>query len=105
MSDTRLSLASPLGTFEITKRSYAVDVHRDSFRDLMEEPLSRPTLCDKLHEIAGVDGVEYDGHFGANIFFTIDADEDTPQKHDEIRACIECHLKSIRGLGTRNYGK
>ena len=36
--------------------------------------------------------VEYNGHFGANIFYTLDAEYDTPEAHAKITAMVASHL-------------
>ena len=53
-------------------------------------------LFDKLARLDGVDSVDYDGHFGAAIYFAIEVEFDTPATHEAITALIEAHLALAR---------
>jgi hypothetical protein len=32
--------------------------------------------------------VDYDGHFGKNLFYTVNVDDDTPELHEKIKAML-----------------
>jgi hypothetical protein len=34
--------------------------------------------------------VDYDGHFGNNLFYTVNVDDDTPELHEKIKEMISC---------------
>lgn len=45
------------------------------------------SLCDELNTIQGIDGIDYNGHFGANIWYTNDLEY--PVDHEVIQKIIE----------------
>lgn len=55
-------------------------------------------LFQKLERLPGVDSVDYDGHFGACIYFGIETEHDTPDTHAAIAAEIEAHLTLARAF-------
>lgn len=57
-----------------------------------------PTLCGRLNEIEGVSRVNYDGHFGPSVFLTLETNEDTPQKHEQIKTALQKHIKKCMSL-------
>ena len=87
---------------EITRRSYAITIEDGPFLDLLDSEsyvsdnaafkVGKQTLSDKLDELPGVSGTDYNGHFGAAVYLTIDADEDKPKLHERISRIIDRHL-------------
>ncbi len=78
---------------ECTRREYAVEIPVDAMLRLLESertgklPLG-VMLSEKLEEFDGVSNVDYDGHFGANVFYRVDSEDDTPELHESIYALI-----------------
>ena len=99
--------------FEITGRKYAIDIEESKFMDLLDSEsyvtnggAFQPgcqTLCEKLNPMPGVWGVDYNGHFGAAVYMTIDADEDTNERKTEIAAIIQKHLEWCAGLHKQEH--
>lgn len=52
----------------------------------------KETLRDMLLDFAALSDIAYDGHFGAAIYFTIDADVDQRLLAAEIEPIIKDHL-------------
>lgn len=94
--------------FEIVSRNYAVEVDRSSFLDLLDSEshatnsaayqIGAQTLADKMGSVPGISDVEYNGHFGAAIYFTIDDENDTDVTRTSIANIIESHLYWCRKL-------
>ncbi len=91
-----------MAEWEVTCTSYAIPVDDDRFLDLLDSEShvtdnaafgkDAQTLGAKLDAIDGVSAVEYDGHFGANVFLTIDAENDGAKIKQQINETIELHL-------------
>ncbi len=89
-------------TFEITKRSYAIEIDIDRFHDLADSESyvsgnaaftrGKQTLCEKLDALPDTSDIEYNGHFGNFVYVTIDAEADTPELQAQIAQIIEDHL-------------
>lgn len=92
--------------FEITRRSYSVEISDDDFDALSDTESyatdhvalrdGNKTLSEKLDGLPGVSGTDYNGHYGSNVFFTIDAEDDKPKLHKRIERTILTHLKWCR---------
>ncbi|ANT63042.1 hypothetical protein AYJ57_21450 (plasmid) [Salipiger sp. CCB-MM3] len=52
----------------------------------------------KEAEVKYVHSVEYDGHFGAAIFYSVDDEDDTPELHEQVREIIRDQIEKARGL-------
>lgn len=84
-----------------TATDYQVEISVDDMLALLKlegfgsksdvEPLFR-----KLNEIDGVDNADYDGHFGAQVFLSIEIESDTPETKAKIIQAIEQHLQIAR---------
>ena len=57
--------------YQISKERFTAIVDRDNEVETYAE-----MLCAQLEALDGVSDVEYNGHFGANIYLTVDADHD-----------------------------
>lgn len=81
-----------IGDLTVTCRSYCYEVEDDDFRAIEKRDDDcetwEETLCARLEALDGVSRVDYNGHFGANIFFNIDADEDTHELNNKMIAMI-----------------
>ena len=89
-----------VGDLTVTMRSYVYEMevddytaieHRDDEMDHWED-----TLCVRLEALDGVSRVDYNGHFGANIFFNIDTDDDTPKLRETIVRMIVDYVMASR---------
>ena len=88
--------------FEITTRSYSIQIEDDPFLDLLDSESyvsgnaafdkGQATLNEKLEKLPGVTKVDYNGHFGGAVYLTIDCDEDTTSLKKQIARIIERHL-------------
>ena len=83
---------------EIQSVSYCAIVTEQEFRDIMDldshfenESEWSKTLVYVLDDMDGVDNVDYNGHFGANVFFTV---EGHPKAHKDT---VQAIAKTIGG--------
>lgn len=95
-------MTQPL-TFEAQSTRYAVVISRDDFIALTkaEEILApgyylSPSLSDRLDSLPGVWETEYNGHFGAAIYLTIDTDADSPAHREVLASIITDQLAKAR---------
>ena len=97
--------------FEVTQRSYSIEIDDESFLDLIDSESyvtenaayqkGVETLSQKLNKLPGVWDADYNGHFGAAIYLKIDVDDDTEALQIQIGEIIEKHLKWCAGLPKR----
>jgi len=40
----------------------------------------------------GASNIEANGHFGSSYFYTLDSDDDTPDRHSQIRETVRKHI-------------
>ena len=100
----------PLGAIERGAAAYCIPFENDEdfvvlcrADDAFRDPLE-PSLLDRLEggprkaprEIEGVSRVEYNGHFGAAVHYTVDAEDDLPDIHDKIRRIIADQVRRAR---------
>lgn len=55
-------------------------------------------LFEALEELPGVHSVEYDGHFGAAIFYHVDAEEDCDDTHERVASMVRDHVVNARAV-------
>ena len=102
--------------FEKTTTIYAIHIDDDDFLALMDSESyatgdaafkdNNKTLCDKLYDqVSGIWDIEYNGHFGANVYLNIEADSDTLQTKKKIDKIITEHLKWCRSLELVDFVK
>lgn len=99
-----------LGPIERGAAAYCIEIENtDDFialcraDDDLHSPL-HPTLLDRLdgdhlkglREIEGVSRIEYNGHFGSAVHYTVDAEDDLPDTHDKIRRIIADQVRRAR---------
>ena len=73
---------------EATSTSYCIGIAVKMFRAITQAEFEggfEGTLGDRLEKIDGVFRVEYNGHFGANLFLNVESDHNTSAKWKEIR--------------------
>ena len=89
-------------TFETTASLITYEVSIDDFKAITQRDQDRQDddnwncLSTLLDNIEGVCDTDYNGHFGAAIYFSIDAKYDSPVKRVEITTLI---LDYIYGYG------
>ena len=75
---------------------YAINMHVDQFTRITardnEEPTYETTLCALLDKLDGVSNVDYDGHFGAVIYLTLNVDQDTVSGRAQVMRTIRGYL-------------
>lgn len=81
---------------------YSIEIERDRFLVLLDSESyatghaafkdGNQTLCTKLGHETEAETVNYDGHFGAQIIFDLDVDNDTPENRAAIVKAINDHL-------------
>lgn len=85
--------------FEKTEVTYSVEIAVDEFIALTDYENcylgNSDSLCTKLMEF-GCYKIEYNGHYGSYIYFTITVDDDTIEFKQEISDIIESHLKGMK---------
>ena len=81
-------------TPEITAVSFAIQLPVDDFRAIVR--LDKARLIDgtdlfaQLDKLPGVRDVEYNGHFGSCIYYTLDADHDG--QHAPVLSAIKKYI-------------
>ncbi len=80
-------------TYEVSIEDFTAITQRDQDRQDEDNWDCLSTLLDRIE---GVHDTDYNGHFGAAIYFTISAEHDSPKKRVEITTLI---LDYISGLG------
>lgn len=82
-----------------TVRSYSLDITDAQMIALLKSEgwgkSPAVTLLERLDKVEGVSRIEYDGHFGAAIYFNINADVDTAELRRAIIALIDEHLAAL----------
>lgn len=89
-------------------RRYNVEVEVEDFialeraeSILYSGPLVGRGIDDRLALLDGVFDIEYNGHFGATIFFSIEAEYDTPTLHAKIVTIIQRQIKAAHKYSGR----
>lgn len=70
--------------------SYVVELSESDSRLVLDDW----TLGERLEKLGARD-IDYDGHFGPNVFFTVDVEDDTPELHTEVRRVCRERLNEI----------
>jgi hypothetical protein len=86
--------------FEPTQTSYCIEVDFDAFSKLIRSESfhagfvkTHEQLDVKLGELSGnLSSIDYNGHFGPNIFLTIDKENDNVLSRKKISKLINNHL-------------
>lgn len=81
-----------IGDLTCTMRSYVYEIEIEDFTTIESRDDEcdewKDTLCARLEALEGVTSVDYNGHFGANIFFNIDTENDTHELNETIIGMI-----------------
>lgn len=92
-------------TLEITRRSYAVEIPMDDFALLEQSDGIKwhgPTFTESdLPD--GVYDLEFNAHFQNYVYFTIDAEDDTPELHAEIVSMIEHKIQEMHNYMEEDF--
>jgi len=80
----------PIGEIEVTSTQYAIAVDVDDMLHILKNEgwFKVDRLHEHLSKIAGVEEVDYNGHFGAYIFLTISTDCDNEETWKKIKEII-----------------
>jgi hypothetical protein len=94
--------------FEKTSTSYAIEIGDEDFSALLDSEsyvtdnaaykAGAATLGEKLDRQTPARNVDYNGHFGAHVFLSLDADDDTEATRLAIKVLILDHLRWCRTL-------
>lgn len=88
--------------FEKTRTSYAIEIDQDKFLALLDSEsyvtdsaayreAGAQSLFAKLIKTPAED-VEYNGHFGCNVYLSLDVENDTDEVRAQIIGVINNHL-------------
>ncbi len=78
-----------------TSASYVQAVPHRAFGALSIREFNDPSgtvLSTEMDKLPGVSRADYNGHFGNNIFYDVEASADTPETHVAVSALIQRHL-------------
>lgn len=83
--------------FEVLSKAYQVEIPTDKFAARLigqkdDEGTDGKTLGEKLGALPGVFDVNYNGHFGPYVFFSVEIASDTPFTKKNIEMTIRHHL-------------
>jgi len=89
-------------TVEILSRTYCMRMAIEDFRKIMdvdrEADSEEDVLYYKLEKIAGLFSIDYDGHFGPAIYYSIFAEHDNGKTANLIEKTVLDHIgKAVRG--------
>jgi hypothetical protein len=83
-----------------TAIQYCIELSSITFTAIVDEDSRRENegdydnhLVHELEKIDGVDRVDYNGHFGSNIFFTLDLEYEIDPTIKTIRKVIDIYLE------------
>lgn len=87
---------------EVIRRSYAIEIEVADFiaidsaeSDYKHGGLGNKTILDQITSILRSD-VEYNGHFGSYIYFTMDVEDDTKRNHGKVLTIIRNQIIKAR---------
>lgn len=88
---------------ELLRRSYSIDIPVDDFiavdkaeGDYGRNGLGNNTICGQLTKLLRYAEVEYNGHLGSCIYFTLDVEEDGKRNHGKIQTIIRNQILKAR---------
>ena len=90
MSDKGFVLISRILSYCLSVEDFKKITGRDNNSEKYSD-----ILCAKLDELDGVYNVDYDGHFGAQIEMSIEAEKDTSILRDQIHDMIFDYIKGV----------
>lgn len=81
---------------EVTARKYAITVPIDGFIRMLNKERERKgneqMLSELIDDYMGVYDADYNGHFGSNVFYTVEAEYDCPELHANIIKLVEAAI-------------
>lgn len=87
---------------EVVARKYSVAIPMDAMLRLLDRESIKnigdygPTLSSEMDDIMGVYESDYDGHFGAAIYYTVEVGYDSPELHQAVYDLIRKHTAEKR---------
>ena len=95
--------------FECVEKRYAAEIAVEAFSVLDSsnylvylDRAGKPDLYDDLSKLPELHNVDYNGHFGNYIYFTIWTGDDNEKLHKKIQSCIEKHVQRALKWAERN---
>jgi hypothetical protein len=81
-------------TIECVEKTFCLSMAKADFLTLMrrDEEDDKP-LYSRLEELKFAGKFNYDGHFGPHVWYTLDAENDTPANHNFIRMVIVRYIE------------
>lgn len=73
---------------ELVSKTYYTSVTVEDMKCILDNDGTRRSLFSALFCIRGVNAIEYGGHFGSQVWYTIDALDDLPETHRQIQKAI-----------------
>lgn len=81
---------------EVNARQYVISFSVDGMFRLLNKERERlgseTMLSEKIDDYMGVYDCDYNGHFGANVFYTVEAEYDCPELHANIIKLVEAAI-------------
>lgn len=88
---------------ELLRRSYCIEIPGEDFTaidkaegDYGRNGLGNNTICAQLTKMLRAAEVEYNGHLGSYIFFTMDVEEDGKRNHGKVVTIIRNQIFKAR---------
>ena len=79
----------------VTRRSYRVEITVEEMVAILDrDARCFQSLFECLQSLDGVINVEYDGHFGPNVFYDVNDEDDGPN-HKRVMAVIKQRCKPL----------
>lgn len=79
--------------------SYTVEIEVDDMLAILKVEEVNWTLMhlyEKLDKLQGVSDIDYNGHFGPHIFYTVTAASDEAKLHAAVKTMIADHISTCR---------
>ena len=79
----------------VTARTYTIPLEPKDFEHLEQFDVGEDLEVDLSHQLADCNAynVDFNGHFGANIFLSIESDDDTPATWENIKTTIKDYVR------------
>jgi hypothetical protein len=77
---------------EMPKEDFLKIMDKDNEADSEED-----VLYYKLEKITGLFSIDYDGHFGPAIYYSIFAEHDNGKTANIVEKTVKDHIKAVRG--------
>jgi hypothetical protein len=79
--------------YKVVQTAYCIELSIDEFQKIMDYDgdsfhYDSDTLHDMLAEIGGISEIDYDAHFGANVYVIIDKEHDNGKTWNQIDEII-----------------